>query len=414
MVNSATTTYKIGDTNDFFVDASKEKKTAKATLKQTGAHCDIWVANDSFDTISVKSPNDGKVNQEQIDQLADKFDEIYPLETNLLGYEKGGGPNGDGGADGNEKIQILVYDIYGDYGKYKTGVVYGYFYPGDEFSLDKDNDLYSNEAEIFYLDSEILDEYPAGIYSTLIHEFNHMINYNIKVFNNNLLNNIAIWYTEMLSMLAEDVIGPLVEIKYIPAVSNGNVIVERINSSWLSGYSSAGVMQWPTDPNEALPYYASNYAFGAYIMRNFGGPELLSAIAKSEKSDRDSLDYFLREFNGPYVDSGYAMSRFGEALVYSGGNIPSGAFSFDKRAEHGINGVNYVFYPFDIWQISYHYDEGKNRTGPRIYPYDKQSDPILDRTLKVFSSNEWQNKSGSFTVEIEHGNPAVEYYVMVK
>jgi hypothetical protein len=230
---------KEGDTKQIYADVSSSNDVptaVPATLKKQGTYCNIWVADSNF-TASSSTSSDNKVTQDQINALANKFDAIYPLETNLLGYEYGGellqGEHGYGGMDGDPCIQILICDIDGDYNTPRNGVTLGYFYAVDEYANGTYNNP-SNEAEIFYLDAEILDAKPNTIYSTLIHEFNHMINFNVKVKQQgNKWSNFETWYTEMLSLLAEDAIGPLVGIPSDQS-DNGNVIRARI-PSWLSG-----------------------------------------------------------------------------------------------------------------------------------------------------------------------------------
>jgi hypothetical protein len=323
--------------------------------------------------------------------------------------------------DGDPKIQILLYDIGGDFNNHSNGIVLGYFYSGDEYPDGTPSNkgiIYSNEAEIFYLDVEMLDANPTNMYSTLIHEFNHMINFNVKVLKTGVASNFETWYTEMLSMLAEDAIGPLVGIPYVPATLNGNVIVERIHPTWLVYYYIAGAMQW-YDSNPLL-YYASNYAFGAYLVRNFGGPELLSRIAKSSLGGRASLDQALRALNktveGTPMNSTYALSRFGEALVYSGTSLPEHVLSFDKTATGTIGGRTYTFPSFDIWEMGYTADLGSGSTnyvGPIIYLYPGNL-LVYPYSVQLYSKTDWQNKSGSLTVNLSGESSGVTCYVMVK
>ncbi|MDR0637813.1 MAG: hypothetical protein LBG27_02740 [Spirochaetaceae bacterium] len=400
-MRSAASGYKSaqeGDTKTIYADVSNPSDVptpVTATLKKIGTYCKIWVADTNFDHSS-GGDNDNTINQTQIDALAAKFDAIYPLETNLLGYEYGGG-SGGGGMDGDSHIQILVCDIDGDFGSPRNGVTLGYFYTVDEYA--KTQYAYSNEAEIFYLDAEILDKIPDTAYSTLIHEFNHMINFNVKVLQQgNNWANWESWYTEMLSMLAEDAIGPLVGI-------NGNVIDARI-PDWLVSYASYGVMQW--NDSNPLPYYSSNYAFGAYLVRNFGGPALLSAIAKSALGGEASLDAALRALNGAHVTARYALSRFGEALVYSGSSKPAGVYSFDNAVTGLIGSTSYTFPAFDIWITN---QSGTSDLGPKIYEYNLNgSAAIPAKGLKMFSLKEWK----SLTVQIRNGDPNIHYYVMIK
>jgi hypothetical protein len=245
-----------------------------------------------------------------------------------------------------------------------------------------------------------------------------MINFGVKVLEPDVIytDSYEAWYTEMLSMLAEDVIGPLVGIPYVPANPNGNVIVERIHSRWLKSYYNFGVMSW--DNASALDYYASNYAFGAYLVRNFGGPELLSRIAKSGRGGRTSLDKALKELNGAKVDSSYALSRFGEVLVYSGDSMPASVLSFDKVATGKVGTQTYTFPRFNIWTMGFS-GESAPPAGPTILPYtntpsNNANSGMPPYSVQLFSKDEWRNKSGTLTVDVYNGRPSGIYYVMVK
>jgi hypothetical protein len=384
----------VGTTKQFYVDVSPTLKSA--TLRKTGDRCKLWVVDDYFNSDL----------SDQLDELAAKFDEIYPLETNLLGYEYGGGPGGNGGMDGDPKIQILLFDIGDSVG----GTTYGYFYPGDEFARG-DTYPYSNEAEIFYIDSvkAVEDEY--GIYSTLIHEFNHMINFNLKVLQGGeyVSWNTEVWYTEMLSMLAEDVIGPLVGILADRHVTNMRI------PGWLLQYADYSVMSWPSSGN-TIPYYQSNYAFGAYLMRNFGGPALFSAIAKSSTSGRGSIDRFMRIFNGVEIDTAYAMARFSEALVYSGLSMPTGVLTFDKTVPdpidgqpYTIDGQSYTFKAFDIWSTD----------GPLTREYAQMPNYAAPaNTVQLYTDEAWAEEiaasGGNLTIRLLNVDADADYYIITK
>jgi hypothetical protein len=384
-----------GATHTFYVDVTETTKIA--TLKKIGTYCKVWVVTDNFTTDA--DNNDNKVTQEQINELAAKFDAIYPLETRLLGYEYGGG-GGNGGADGDPKIQILIYDIDDDFSEDQSGGVLGYFYSGDEYNTVS----CSNKAEIFYLDSGFLDRYPDTMYSTLIHEFNHMINYNVKVLQTGRI--WETWHTEMLSMLAEDVIGPLVG---IPADNPGHVINMRI-PNWLNGgYALAGPMRWVNN-DSVLLYYASNYAFGAYLVRNFGGPAFLSHNAKSPNSGQASLRESLSAVGGG-VSLEQAVARFGEALVYSGPNMPADVYSFDKTVSGTIDVTEYTFTGFNIWNIQYSVGE-LSHMGPQIRIYDDIQTSIPIYASQLFSRDDWLNKFGELTVTVMNGNPNVRYHLL--
>ena len=347
--------WEIGDTREFWVELapnSLDFVQISTKLIAQGDFCNIWVADDDYKPSSTK-----------YGELATKFDQIYPLETNLLGYEYGGGPEGqrfgpEGGIDGDARIQILVHNI--NENSDMDGTILGYFFSIDEYTQVEVNNSYgqyygidkirSNEAEIFYIDSETMewtdpDTGRAGmdlIYSTLIHEFQHMINYSQKNLRRNI--NPEVWYNEMLAMLAEDVIGPLTG---IGIGSGGHPVDERI-PLFLDIYDWYGVDQW--EDGDPLPY-STVYAFGAYLIRNFGGPALINQMLFNSSANQTSVTQAMKTVNSSYSFE-YALERYAEALLYSTskGGI-NNRVSFDKTATSKVNGKDYTAAAFDIWEI---------------------------------------------------------------
>jgi hypothetical protein len=396
---SPSVTATVGNTKTFYVDVSSATVTAK--LGKIGKYCKIWV--------------DTKLGAYtfNINTLADKFDEIYPIETSLVGYEYGGGPGGDGGVDGDPLIQILVYDIDGDG---SGGTTMGYFYPGDEYQRGRTYP-YSNETEIFYLDSRFLSNDTDKIYSTLIHEFNHMINFNVKVIQGGQIRvwNNETWYTEMLSMLAEDVVWPL-----LGGSSSESLVIGMRIPSWRSNYDKCSVMYWPPANTDAGPYYAANYAFGAYLVRNFGGVPLFSAIAKSHAGGRASIDGSLRATNmEPNIDVTYALERFGETLVYFE-DVPENVYSFNKtlsetlKADNG-NDYTYSFSAFDIRNVR---SVNTSSDTPKVFDFkDMGQTPMPFNTVQIFQDDSWKEEKitgGRLDIQFLNVDTSAKYFVLVK
>ena len=360
--------------------------SCSATLIKQGGHCNVWVDNSRYDAVDT-AIRDNKVNEDQINKLAAKFDDIYLYATTLLGYEYGGEPGGSGGKDSDPRIQILVYDISSDYSPGQTGGILGYFWSKDYLS---DAQLIamgfpsykSNNAEIFYLDAHFLDIYPDTMYSTLIHEYQHMIHFNEKQINRTQPDS-AMWYNEMLAMLAEDVIGPLVGIN---SGSKSHVINERI-PYFLSIYDWYGVNEWekygfPDGTDDSGLPYSTVYAFGAYLIRNYGGPQLIRNMITNNAVDENSITQALQSIDGS-LSFEKALERYAEALIYSSshGGIISEA-SFDKTVSSTINGQRYTAYRFDIWNMETSHSfttwlkrigyNRANHKGPYLYePYQR-------------------------------------------
>ena len=176
-----------------------------------------------------------------------------------------------------EKISILICDIYEDYSPIQNSGVLGYFWAKDFYpdSSTSKSGIRSNEAEIFYIDSHFLDSYTEMTYSTLAHEFQHMLNF----VNKNLKWDVtpSTWYNEMLSMVCEDLLQDVI------GIEDKDSPRSRL-SSFNYGYLLNGINEWHEDDN-VLYSYAHAYAFGAFITRNYGGAELVKAMMENESKD---------------------------------------------------------------------------------------------------------------------------------
>jgi len=382
----------VDNTRMFWVESYYNSRTfvqKQATLRATGQYGNIWVMDENYGT-----GGDNKITTSQAQALANKFDLIYPIETNLLGYEYGGGPGGNGGKDGDPKIQILVYDILdGD-----VSSLLGYFSSWDFYeqsNLDSwGRNLKTNLAEIFYLNARPINNAPDFMYSTLVHEFQHMINFNEKYVKRG--KNSEAWYNEMLSMMAEDVISPLIGVS---PTNWGHP--RRWIDQFLSSYNQVGITEW--NGNES---YAKGYAFGAYLLRNYGGASLLKEMLANYSANIDSVSAALKKVAG--IDFKEALRRYGEAMVFSGNNMPADVMSFDKTVAKTIGRYTYTATKFDIWK-----DFGS--TKPRIFGLTEQLE-MRPYSLTVHQdAAAWKNQTGDVNIALQRPNDTkVEFYLMVK
>ena len=375
----------VEDVNDNFIQIN-------TTLRAVSEHSAVWVAHESWNDSDTK--NENKVNQMQVIAFTEKFDRIYKLITPIFGKENG--LNNDG------KIHILVYDINPDRHNNETMIV-GFFWSKDMMSqsaFDKAGvNIKSNEAEMFYMDSYILNMFPDLTYSTLAHEFQHLINYNENVIKRK--QNPSVWYNEMLSMLAEDIISPLIDIS---ENNPAHPISMRI-PTFLEDYYLTGVAEWKSDPEFVLASYSNIYAFGAYLARNYGGAELIREIAQNNAIDVNSISNALLKISG--VDFKTAISRYGEALIYSGNHKPAGANSFYNTVSQKIDMYEYTFNGFDIWS-------GRFKEQLKVWNLGWQF-TMPAYSIIVQSFDEWQAVNGSLDILVQKpSDPSIDVYIMVR
>ena len=302
------------------VDVSEQ---VTSTCKYVGEHCYIFADNNNISNGIELSDNDYRL-------LGQKFDSCYDLETSIIGNPLYTEYNENYYVPCNDKIIILVSDLYGDAFKEdeEKGNVVGYFYQADLYKQTYLGKNYnSNECEIFYIDSMFLKEYPEMVYSTLVHEFNHMINYVIKTVNymtyltkNSMsayFRTCDTWFTEMLSMTTEDMFQNYLGIK---DENSPKGRLPYFNMCYNYGFKLWGNSNIPNSIT-----YANTYAFGAFLVRNFGGIALLKELAQNEYVDETAITKALQTCNPDFtyldekkvekkIDFDYAMRKFSMCL----------------------------------------------------------------------------------------------------
>jgi len=427
---AAAATNTVGSTHVFNVQNTNTENwtTVTATLMKSGTYCHIWVVGSLDESSSID--NDNKLTSAQITNLADWFDKIYPAETNLIGYEYGGDPaltTTYGGKDEDPKISILVFDINGDYKADQQSGVFGYFTGVDYqnagyFSIDGDN-YFSNGMEMFYIDSYFTDCEPDQMYSTLIHEFQHMINFNQKCIAPTLSGgnpfgvDVPTWYNEMLSMMAEEVVGTSIGI-----ADEGLPWSSRMGMHTYS-YSEYGLDTWSYSGN-VLYSYAQSYAFGTYLMHNFGGAEVLRKMELNSLTGAASVASAVNAMQNSAVTFADIYRGYPEALLFSSGHENLG-HSFYLSDSYSLNGTDYACLPLDIGAVrnpgnngSQAYYSGVDTVYPKYgiaFRKLNYSWTLPSYGVSVHSDLRLQNVTGSASITVTAPtNPNVEMYIVVR
>jgi len=319
-----------------------------ATLRAASATAYIWIPSGYFSNLS-NLGNDNLLNQTQIDTLEAKFSGASPttsngiraLVSNIFSTENGGEVGGDGGIDGDQHIHILLYDIGGDYVSNQNHGTMGFFWAKDEYSDASVQPTYrSNEAELFYLDVYFADVDPDMMISTLAHEYQHMINFNQKTLLHTLTS--ATWFDEMCSMASEDFVAASLD---LPDGATPRSRIPQFNNS----YYQSGVTDWLAGDTEALKSYASDYVFGAYLSRNYGGAALFRDIVVSSTVDEEAVTAALQKL-GTGTSFEAVFRSYSPTFVF-GNPAPSGAYSFPALAST-LNGITYTLPAFTLGDYS--------------------------------------------------------------
>ena len=344
----------------------------------------IWVSDDSYGIGCEKAKC---VTQAMVDALADTFlktasdNDIYDWVTNIYGEEWGSEAEAKYSylIPANDEITILLTDIDDDgLPAPRESRVVGFFWAKDNF----DNGIFSgsNERVMFYIDSVLFangdtlwsidDAWPKEIVSTLAHEFQHMIHYyqkNILRYAN-INDNTDTWINEMLSESTEDIIatkiGHNVEGRY-PIFNENNTL---------------SLTSW----NNQLADYAKVNVYGAYLLRNYGGAQLLHDIMHNSYDDEQAVVYAVNQpSNTPEKTFADLLSEWGVAVmlsdhdnldvdtpVYNIGTLFEDVYGSTTYEMRSINLFNYIPQP-TIYTTSgtvqaqgnYYYKIGDNLTG---------------------------------------------------
>ncbi len=251
VVNEAPPNYEIGDTETFWVNDEELSDTylmIDATLRYITPHVYMWV-------------EDGlRLDQEGIEAAAHTFeDQIYPTNRAYFGSEW------TPGVDNDVHVHILNANLPS---------VGGYYSSNDEYP--RVVNAFSNEKEMLYINAIYV--LPGDNYynSTLAHEFEHMIHWNVDP-------NEDTWVNEGSAQTAETLNG------YEP---------------WITVFPNQPDTQltaWAAEIEDSGPYYDASHLFMYYFTERFGA-------------------HLVRELTATEADG---MAGFDEVLVANGLEITS-------------------------------------------------------------------------------------------
>ncbi|WP_407425417.1 hypothetical protein [Treponema sp.] len=356
-----------------------------ATLRAVGQYCYVWVMSDNWTSSSTASGE--KINSSIASKIADNFDSMYDKIRNVFGEESNclaADTSLDFQIEMNsysetgEMVNIIIYDIGKDYtDSSNSGSVVGYFYAKDYYYLSNPSSVYkySNKGKYFYVDGYYAANYTSMVYSTLAHEFQHMIDFSVKSMENKKSSNTAT--NEMKSMLCEDIMfSTLCELD--SSFSKDDSPVARL-PVFNRRYAEVGLEYKSSNP-EVYYSYANNYAFGAWLLRNYGGVTLLNEIATNSYVNISSILNALSTTGAAATTMEELLKEYTVACVIS--SEDSGFAKELSDSELTLNDITYSLESIDLWNLSTAlpetYSECKNTTtyykfdGPYFYAYDSQ------------------------------------------
>lgn len=312
----------------------------------------IWVANDCWSPLLIKKHY---VTQDMVNALAASFfgtaasrdSSIYAAVTNMLGAEWGAASSftnygtviptiGE-----TDNVTILLADIYEQ--NADGGGVVGYFSYGNIIP----DQVYSNERVMFAIDAimfanpddegqaigqagysdngwQVTDYWTKEIFSTLAHEFQHMIHFYQKgVVAGADLAYEPTWIDELCSMQVEDLLADKMGVPGPRGVDpdDGAAGPPGNISGRLSDYvlwPDLSPLGWDSAGGDMiLSYYSWAYSFGAYLTRNYGGAEFVRNVVQSPYADERSVMSAAMAATGRAESMDSLLRRWGAAVLLS-------------------------------------------------------------------------------------------------
>jgi immune inhibitor A len=233
---------KVGDVKKLWVSNEDVNQffQVTATLRYAGQHLYFWIQNGV------------PFNQNAVKALVDAFDtKIYPTDRSFFGSEWTPGVDNDP-------------HLYALYARGLGSVVAGYFSSQDEYPPEVFQ--YSNAHEMFDINADVVSLSDPYVYSTIAHEFQHMIHWNLD-------RNEDLWMNEGFSVLAQ----------FINGYTGGGFDTSYALNPDLQ------LNDWSLDHASNGPHYGAAFLYLDYLLGRFGS-KVTQAVVNSPLNGLNSID----------------------------------------------------------------------------------------------------------------------------
>jgi hypothetical protein len=339
----------------------------------------IWVANNCWWEGGTK-PN--LVYPWMITPLVEKFltagsfNDIYDWVTTMLGPEWGDRTYPDDLIQANNEITIFLCDIPDPP---TGGTLVGYYYSRD--NVLKVYEPKSNARVMFTIDAVLyatgdgswdsFDYWPEEIFSTLAHEFQHMIH----VYQREVLRDAMaigdIWINEMASQVVEDLVSDKMDVMGPRGVdgTDGTAGPTGNTSDRLARFNANNDISL-TDWYDDLESYSITYAFGAWLARNYGGAALLNRLMRCPYTGPASIENIVSQATGNNESFSRILQRWSAAVLLSDkADAPPGyRYNTGGFVDSSVNGNTYRLGSINLFNYDYKDEWGTLiQSGPYIY-----------------------------------------------
>ena len=352
----------------------------------------VWVADQEW---APTCASRGEcVTRQMVDEVADRFlrpggdNDIYDWLTNVFGAPWG--PHEVVGRDGQpflipadvaDEIHILMYDIESD--GVAPGIA-GYFWSIHNRLRQPDHPLLQHSLErlILFMDSPLLSVSESGFYSTLVHEFQHVIHFYQKLVLRDAFSET--WLNELASEVAEDLVAEKLMIPGPRGVDHddptaGEPDIQRGRLPRYNLYNDFQVTAW----DRSTINYSLVYAFGAYLARNYGGAPLLSDIVQSDRAGVGAVEEAVR---GQGHDESFLelLVNWAAANLLSDNTAAPAPYRYNTgnwRTSH-TGGVEYRLGSINLYNYVIGRPGRLSRAGPYLHPL-----PVFNERVQPPHSN---------------------------
>jgi immune inhibitor A len=277
VVNETVPQFEIGQRETFWINDEELSDTYlsfEAVLRYATPHVYMWVQAGL------------NVDQRGIEASANEFENrIYPTNHQYFGSEWSPGVDND--------VHVHILNAY-------LPSVGGYYSSNDEYPQSVNQ--FSNQKEMMYINVGYVAPGDEAYNSTIAHEFEHMIHWNVDP-------NEDTWVGEGSAQTAEAL--------------NGYEV-------WLDSFLAEPDTQltaWADEISEAGIYYDASFLFVYYFSERFG-PEVMRDLTATPADGMAGIDEVLRN-NGQGLTSEDVFADWLVANVVNDSNVADGRYGYE-------------------------------------------------------------------------------------
>lgn len=221
---------------------------------------------------------------------------------------------------------------------------------------------------MFYVNSDMLGEMEECT-SALTHEFQHMLRYICD----EIVKGVKTpdWYDEMLSQLAEDIFSGYLNLK------TESTAISKLELFKM--FTNFGVTYWNNDdPVNNQASYSVNYAFGAYLLRNYGGAGLLAALTSHDTpgTGKDVINNAfsilgLKNNDGGDLTFEDAAAAFYQVCIYTSKEDADKGMSLNKEVKFSVGDITVTAPAIDLMNIRSSQGELISESPVMPFPYSE-------------------------------------------